>query len=103
MVSNHNLGVLTAADASDSNFPSAPLTPCCRRTTSMTSEQREVIDLLRKEWKIRRVRQDWLLKESGLISSYVNIPGGEPTLRQLRELGYIDERNRITELGRATE
>ena len=69
----------------------------------MTSDQREVLDFLRKEWKIRRVRQDWLLKESGLISSYANIPGGEPTLRQLRELGYIDERNTITELGRATE
>jgi hypothetical protein len=66
----------------------------------MTSDQREVLDFLAKEWKIRLVRQDWLLKESGQISSYANIPGGAPTLRQLRELGYIDVRNIITELGR---
>ena len=69
----------------------------------MTSDQRKVLDFLAKEWKIRRVRQDWLLKESGQISSYTNIPGGEPTLRQLRELGYIDARNIITELGRTAE
>ena len=66
----------------------------------MTSDQRKVLDFLAKEWKIRRVRQDWLLKESGQISSYANIPGGEPTLR---ELGYIDARNIITELGRTAE
>jgi hypothetical protein len=69
----------------------------------MTSHQREVLDYLAKEWKIRLVRRDWLLKESGQISSYAKIPGGEPTLRQLRELGYIDARNIITELGRASE
>jgi len=69
----------------------------------MTSDQREVLDFLAKEWKIRLVRQDWLLKESGQISSYVNIPGGDRTLRQLRELGYIDARNIITELGRAAQ
>jgi len=69
----------------------------------MTSEQREVLDLLAKEWKIRLVRRDWLLKESGQISSYTKIPGGEPTLRQLRELGYIDAENKITELGRTAK
>jgi len=69
----------------------------------MTSDQREVLGFLAKEWKIRRVRQDWLLKESGQISSYAKIPGGESTLRRLRELGYIDARNMITEFGRAAE
>ena len=69
----------------------------------MTSDQREVLDFLAKEWKIRLVRQDWMLKESGWISSYANIPGGERTLRQLRELGYLDARNKITKLGRATK
>ena len=69
----------------------------------MTSDQREVLDFLAKEWKIRRVRRNWLLKESGQISSYADIPGGEPTLRQLRQLGYIDARNIITELGRAAQ
>jgi len=69
----------------------------------MTSDQREVLDFLAKGWRIRLVRQDWLLKESGKISSYSKIPGGEPTLRQLRKLGYIDARNIITELGRALE
>ena len=67
----------------------------------MTSEQREVLDFLAKEWRIRFVRQEWLLKESGQISSYARVPGGEATIRQLRELGYIDARNTITELGRA--
>ena len=67
----------------------------------MTSEQREVLDFLAKEWKIRLVKQEWLLKESGKISSYLNVPGGESTIRQLRELGYIDARNTITDLGRA--
>ena len=69
----------------------------------MTSDQREVLGFLAKEWKIRRVRQDLLLKESGQISSYAKVPGGESTLRHLRELGYIDMRNMITELGRAVE
>ena len=69
----------------------------------MTTDQREVLDFLAKEWKIRHVRRDWLLKESGKISSYANIPGGEPTLHQLRALGYIDARNLITELGRVAE
>jgi hypothetical protein len=67
----------------------------------MTSDQREVLDFLAKEWRIRLVKQRWLLKESGKISSYAKIPGGEPTLRQLRELGYINAQNTITELGRA--
>jgi hypothetical protein len=67
----------------------------------MTLDQREVLDLLAKDWKIRHVRRDWLLKESGQISSYANICGGEPTLCQLRDLGYIDARNAITEKGRA--
>jgi hypothetical protein len=69
----------------------------------MTSHQREVLDFLAKGWRIRLVRQDWLLKESGKISSYAKIAGGEPTLRQLRELGYVDARNITTELGRASE
>ena len=66
----------------------------------MTSDQREVLDFLAKGWRIRLVRQDWLLKESGKISSYAKIPGGEPTFRQLREPGYINAQNTITELGR---
>ena len=67
----------------------------------MTSEQREVLDFLVKEWKIRLVKQEWLLKESGKISSYARVPGGASTIRELRELGYIDARNTITDLGRA--
>ena len=67
----------------------------------MTSDQREVLDLLAKEWKIRLVRQEWLLKETGKISSYARVPGGASTIRQLRELGYIDAQNTITDLGRA--
>lgn len=70
-------------------------------TTRMTSDQREVLDFLAREWRIRLVQRVWLLKESGQISSYADLPGGEPTLRQLRELGYIDGRNMVTELGRA--
>jgi hypothetical protein len=66
----------------------------------MTSDQREVLDLLAKGWKVRLRKQTWALKESGRISSYVNIPGGEATLRQLQKLGQIDARNNITELGR---
>jgi len=69
----------------------------------MTSDQREVLDFLVKEWKIRHVRLNWLLKETGQISSYAKIPGGEPTLHQLRDLGYIDERYTITALGRTAE
>jgi hypothetical protein len=67
----------------------------------MTSDQREVLDFLAKDWRIRLVRQEWLLKESGKISSYARVPGGASTIRQLRELGYIDARNTITDLGRA--
>ena len=67
----------------------------------MTSNQREVLDFLTKGWKFRLRNQAWVLKESGRISSYVNIPGGEPTLRQLQKLGQIDAQNNITELGRA--
>jgi len=67
----------------------------------MTSDQREILDFLTKEWRIRRVRHDWRLKESGQISSYATLPGGEPTLRELQELGYVDARNMITDLGRA--
>jgi hypothetical protein len=67
----------------------------------MTSDQREVLDFLAKEWRIRLVRQEWLLKESGKISSYARVPGGASTIRQLRELGYIDVRNTITDLGLA--
>jgi hypothetical protein len=66
----------------------------------MTSDQREVLDFLTKGWKFRLRQQAWVLKESGRISSYVNIPGGEPTLRQLQKLGQIDAQNNITELGR---
>ena len=66
----------------------------------MTSDQREVLDFLTKGWKFRFRQQVWVLKESGRISSYVNIPGGEPTLRQLQKLGQIDAQNNITELGR---
>ena len=66
----------------------------------MTSDQREVLDFLAEGWKVRLRKQAWVLKESGRISSYVNIPGGEPTLRQLQKLGLIDARNNITELGR---
>jgi hypothetical protein len=66
----------------------------------MTSDQLEVLDFLVNEWRIRLVRQEWLLKESGKISSYARVPGGASTIRQLRELGYIDARNTITELGR---
>jgi hypothetical protein len=67
----------------------------------MTSDQREVLDFLAKEWRLRFVRQEWMLKESGKISSFAHVPGGEATIRQLRELGYIDGRNTITDLGRA--
>ena len=67
----------------------------------MTSDQREVLDFLAKDWRIRFVRQEWLLKESGQISSFARVPGGEVTIRQLRELGYIDGRNTVTRLGRA--
>jgi hypothetical protein len=67
----------------------------------MTSEQREVLDFLVKEWRIRLVKREWLLKESGNISSYARVPGGASAIRQLRELGYIDARNTITDLGRA--
>jgi hypothetical protein len=67
----------------------------------MTSDQRQVLDYLAKGWKVRLVRQNWLLKESGTISSYVNIPGGEQTLRQLRELGHVDGRNIVTGSGGA--
>jgi hypothetical protein len=66
----------------------------------MTSDQREVLDFLTKGWKFRLRKQAWVLKESGRISSYVNIPGGEPTFRQLQKLGQIDAQNNITELGR---
>jgi hypothetical protein len=66
----------------------------------MTSDQREVLDFLTKGWKVRLRKQAWVLKESGRISSYVNIPGGEPTLPQLQKLGLIDAQNNITELGR---
>jgi hypothetical protein len=66
----------------------------------MTSDQREVLDFLTKGWKFRLRQQAWVLKESGRISSYVNVPGGEPTLRQLQKLGQIDAQNNITELGR---
>jgi hypothetical protein len=66
----------------------------------MTPDQREVLDFLTKGWKCRLRNQAWVLKESGRISSYVNIPGGEPTLRQLQKLGQIDAQNNITELGR---
>jgi hypothetical protein len=69
----------------------------------MTSDQREVLEFLRKGWKVRFRKQAWVLKESGRISSYVNIPGGEPTLRQLQELGQIDAHNNLTELGRVAE
>lgn len=68
----------------------------------MTSDQREVLDFLAKGWKIRLVRQEWLLKESGQISSYARVPGAESIIRELRELGYMDARNTITELGRAS-
>jgi len=67
----------------------------------MSPEQREVLDLPVKDWTIRVVRQEWLLKESGAISSYASVPGGASTILQLRELGYIDVRNTITDLGRA--
>ena len=67
----------------------------------MSPEQREVLDLPVKDWTIRVVRQEWLLKESGPISSYASVPGGASTILQLRELGYIDVRNTITDLGRA--
>ena len=66
----------------------------------MTVDQREVLDFLTKGWKFRLRHQAWVLKESGRISSYVNIPGGEPTLRQLQKLGQIDAQHNITELGR---
>ena len=66
----------------------------------MTSDQREVLDFLTKGWKVRFRKQACVLKESGRISSYVNIPGGEPTLGQLQKLGLIDAHNNITELGR---
>ena len=67
----------------------------------MTSDQRAVLDFLAKEWKIRLVGREWRLKETGKISSYAPVPGGASTIRQLRELGYIDARNTITDLGRA--
>jgi len=67
----------------------------------MTTDQREVLDLLVKEWRIRLVRQQWLLKESGMISSYTPVPGGASTILALRQLGYIDAQNTITHLGRA--
>jgi len=67
----------------------------------MTSDQRQVLGFLGQDWRIRFVRQEWMLKESGKISSFARVPGGESTIRQLRELGYIDSRNTITELGRA--
>jgi hypothetical protein len=63
----------------------------------MTSDQREVLDFLTKGWKFRLRQHAWVLKESGRISSYVNVPGGEATLRKL---GQIDAQNNITELGR---
>jgi len=66
----------------------------------MTADQREVLDLLVKDWRIRLVRKEWLLKESGAISSYAILPGGASTILQLQELGYIDARNIITDLGR---
>ena len=69
----------------------------------MTSDQREVLDFLAKGWRIRLVNQGWLLKESGKISSYAKIPGGEATLRQLRELGYINSQNTLTELGQTAK
>ncbi len=65
----------------------------------MTTEQREVLNFLAKGWKLRLVKRGWVLKESGQISSYADVAGGESTLRELRDLGHLDTRNTLTELG----
>lgn len=42
-------------------------------------------------------RGTWRLKQPDYVNSYQDCPGGNVTIDQLRGLGYIDERNNITE------
>ena len=41
----------------------------------------------------------WRLKQPDYVNSFKDCPGGNTTVDQLRALGYIDDRNNITEAG----
>jgi hypothetical protein len=65
----------------------------------VTDDPRAVLNLLSLGWRLRVRRGNWRLKQPGYVSSFEDCPGGKATIDQLRSLGYIDDRNNITEAG----
>jgi hypothetical protein len=65
----------------------------------VTDDHRTVLNLLSLGWRLRMSRGHWRLKQPDYVDSFQACPGGNATIDQLRALGYIDDRNNITEAG----